>query len=91
MANRPDRPDFVLDDEKICYDDAKLIHGELRTFDVGLALVAQDHLKEPETSAEESVKLRRKIDWHLLPLLCLVYTGEPLSHWDRFCDVDDLL
>ncbi|KAF7798393.1 hypothetical protein EIP86_009614 [Pleurotus ostreatoroseus] len=71
---RPGCPDFVLDDEKTSHDDVKLIHGNLKTFDVGLALAAQDQLEEGDVSAGESARLCRKIDWHLLPLLCFVYT-----------------
>ena len=55
--------------------DLELIHGDLKQLDVGLKLVA-GHSDEPEVSPQESKRLRRKIDRHLLPLLCAIYAGE---------------
>lgn len=52
----------------------ELLHGDYKSLDVGLALVA-GHADEPELTPQESKRLRRKIDWHLLPMLCLIYTG----------------
>ena len=50
------------------------VTADLRALDVGLALVA-GHAEDPELSPQESKRLRRKIDRHLLPLLFLIYTG----------------
>ncbi len=51
-----------------------VVHGELKSLDVGLALVA-DRSEDADLSPQESKRLRRKIDWHLLPMLFLIYTG----------------
>ena len=61
-------------DEKTSVSDAELIHGTYKSLDVGLKLVT-GHSDEPEVSPEESKRLRRKIDRHLLPMLCVIYTG----------------
>ncbi|KAJ3558280.1 hypothetical protein NM688_g1012 [Phlebia brevispora] len=58
--------------EKYLHDPLEVKHGELKTFDVGLAIL-NDGLAEVPLSANESKRIRRKVDWHLLPLLCLVY------------------
>lgn len=60
-------------------DSVEHITADLRTLDVGLSLVA-GHTDEPEISPQESKRLRRKIDRHLLPLLCFIYTGEWCRH-----------
>ena len=64
-------------DEKQPIDSASTIHGDFSTLDVGLKLAA-GHENDPDVSPLESARLRRKLDWHLLPLLCLIYTGECL-------------
>ena len=51
------------------------IAADLKALDVGLTLVA-GHGEDPDVSPQESKRIRRKIDRHLLPLLFLVYTGE---------------
>lgn len=63
-------------DEKLSSESApgELLHGDYKSLDVGLALVA-GHADEPELTPQESKRLRRKIDWRLLPMLCLIYTG----------------
>ena len=61
-------------DEKVPIDDLELIHGDFKRMDVGLRLVT-GHSEEPEVPPGESKRIRRKIDWHLLPLLCIIYTG----------------
>ena len=55
------------------WDVAALTYHELKDVDVALSLVTnlQD---DPPISPMESKRLCRKIDWHILPLLCLVYT-----------------
>ncbi|EJC99279.1 MFS general substrate transporter [Fomitiporia mediterranea MF3/22] len=60
-------------DEKANASDAELIHGTYKSLDVGLRLVS-GHTDEPEVSPAESKRLRRKIDWRLLPMLCIIYT-----------------
>ena len=50
------------------------IAADLKALDVGLSLVA-GHTQDAEISPQESKRLRRKIDRHLLPLLCFIYTG----------------
>ena len=50
------------------------IHESIRRLDVGLVLL-KGHTEDVAVTPEESKRLRRKIDWHLLPLLCLIYTG----------------
>lgn len=62
-------------DEKHPSDSTEFIHGDISTFDVGMKLAAKLG-DDPELSPQESARLRRKIDWHLLPLLCLIYTGK---------------
>ncbi|THG94563.1 hypothetical protein EW026_g6935 [Hermanssonia centrifuga] len=55
-----------------------VVHGELKSLDVGLALVA-DRSEDADLSPQESKRLRRKIDWHLLPMLFLIYTVQFLD------------
>ncbi|KAI5118501.1 hypothetical protein M0805_004001 [Coniferiporia weirii] len=64
--------------EKSDPDDAvshNYIHSELKELDVALMLVA-GHAEGAVTefTSQELKRIRRKIDWHLLPLLCLIYT-----------------
>lgn len=61
-------------DEKSGGSETEFIHDELKRLDIGLALL-KGHTEDAAISPEESKRLRRKIDWHLLPLLCLIYTG----------------
>jgi MFS transporter, ACS family, DAL5 transporter family protein len=44
--------------------------------DVAVDLVAGQHADDAPLNPTEALKIRRKIDWHLLPLLFLLYTGE---------------
>ncbi len=78
------------DDEKISSSDSQIdiIQGDLNTLDVGLALIVGQSDDEARLSAEESMHLCRKIDRHLLPLLCLIYTGKSLVKLIRFWSVD---
>ena len=66
-------------DEKLPTDSTEFIHGTAKQLDVALALVAADDsankVLEAEFSADELRRLRWKLDRHLLPLLCLIYTG----------------
>ena len=63
-------------DEKDGAGSSELVHEDkIRRLDVGLALL-QGHTDDPPVSPEESKRIRRKIDWHLLPLLCLIYMGK---------------
>lgn len=63
-------------DEKDGPGTSELVHDDnIKRLDVGLALL-QGHTEDPPVSPEESKRIRRKIDWHLLPLLCMIYTGE---------------
>ncbi|KAI5121702.1 hypothetical protein M0805_002095 [Coniferiporia weirii] len=64
---------FVDQKEKDGAASTEYIHSDLKNLDVGLALVA-GHADEAELTPQESKRLRRKIDWHILPLLCLIYT-----------------
>lgn len=65
--------------EKLPIDSTEYIHGTTKQLDVALALVAGDSAAnqalEAEFSADELRRLRWKLDRHLLPLLCLIYTG----------------
>lgn len=67
-------------DEKLPTDSVEFIHGTAKQLDVALALVAADgsanEKLEAEFSADELRRLRWKLDRHLLPLLCLIYTGK---------------
>ncbi|KAJ3554235.1 hypothetical protein NM688_g3211 [Phlebia brevispora] len=74
MATDVSRTDS-LDDEKVRYDDIDLIHGDFKTLDVGLTLVV-DQSDDTPLQAKDAKRLRRKIDWHLLPLLCMIYTAQ---------------
>ncbi|KAL5523135.1 hypothetical protein ACEPAF_1402 [Sanghuangporus sanghuang] len=69
--NGPSRSGSSID-EKVSPDDLELVHGDFKRMDVGLKLVT-GHSKEPEVTPDESKRLRRKIDWNLLPLLCAIY------------------
>ena len=62
------------ENEKCSFESTELVQGDLKTLNVGLILIV-DRPGEDSLSPEESRRLRRKIDWHLLPLLCLIYTG----------------
>lgn len=77
-------------DEKLPTDSTEFIHGDLRSLDVGMKLAAK-HGADPELSPQESARLRRKIDWHLLPLLCLIYTGEWVKTQSLSSSISDLL
>ena len=61
-------------DEKVSPDDHELVHGDFKRMDVGLKVVA-GHSEEPEISPSDAKRIRRKIDWNLLPLLCVIYMG----------------
>ena len=70
--------------EKLPIDSTEYIHGNAKQLDVALSLVAADgaanQALESEFSPKELRRLRWKLDRHLLPLLCLIYTGIRLSH-----------
>lgn len=75
------RTDSYLDEKAHDVDvngSTEYIHADLRALDVGLALAA-GHEHDADLSPEESGRLRRKCDWHLLPLLCAIYTGAPFA------------
>lgn len=59
--------------------------GRLKELDVALSF-ALGHADDPDLSPAETARLRRKLDWHLLPLLCAIYTGPCQSspHCDSF-------
>ena len=63
-----------VQDEKFGFDPTECMQVDLKALDVGLALIA-DETNETPLSPYEAKRLCRKIDWHLLPLLCLIYTG----------------
>lgn len=50
--------------------------------DVAVDLVAGTNVNEA-LDAEAAARVRRKIDWHLLPLLFLIYTGAFTSYYQR--------
>lgn len=56
-----------------------LIYGDLKELDVGLALIVNREEDEIPLSLDESKRILRKVDMHVLPLLCLVFGGEPMS------------
>ena len=51
------------------------ISRDLKTLDVALSLVAGH--EDYEVTPEESRRICTKLDWHLLPLLFAIDTGEP--------------
>ena len=51
------------------------IHSGIKELDVTFTL-AEQHAKDREYTPEENRRLRNKLDWHLLPLLCYIYMGE---------------
>lgn len=56
-----------------------LIYGDLKELDVGLALIVDREDEEVPLSLNESKRILRKVDMHVLPLLCLVFGGESMS------------
>lgn len=73
MVETTSQPPLFPDDEK------NSITGDVHVksasaVDVAVNLVA-GHFDDEEISAEESRRLRIKLDWHLLPLLFLIDTG----------------
>ena len=64
-------------DEKDVNETIDVVLDKLRALDVGLTLVA-DHSHDAPVPANESRRLCRKVDLHILPLLFLIYTGASL-------------
>ena len=62
-------------DEKVPIDNGSLecVHNDVKNLDVAVSMAAGH--SEDIIDKEADRKLRRKIDWHLLPLLMFIYTG----------------
>jgi ACS family allantoate permease-like MFS transporter len=64
--NSPPAPEYELDDTKIKQDTADDGH----VVDVSAAI---NEGIEIEVDEADNRRVLRKIDWHLMPLMCLVY------------------
>lgn len=68
----------ILADEKAVVDAGNPLDdiAEIRnatSLDVAVTMAAR-HAGDPEVDSKTSLKVRRKIDWYLLPLLGVIYT-----------------
>lgn len=61
-------------------DDTLDVVDYKRGVDVAVDLVAGAHA-EDTLDAEAAARVRRKLDWHILPLLFALYTGELEARW----------
>lgn len=78
-------PTESYDDTK----DTKSIDGEERYHanavkfntgvDVAVEMLSGAHANDAPLDPAEASRIRRKLDWHLLPLLFLLYTGQYMS------------
>ena len=75
-----ERENSIDDEKKVPSEDltrpesTEYITGSIQDLDVGLALAA-GHVNDSALDPAACGRLRRKLDWHILPLLCAVYTG----------------
>lgn len=83
------------------YDDSKdtksldggsSYHADAVKFDTGVdvavALVSGAHADDGPLDPAEARRIRNKLDWHLLPLLFLLYTGLSTNESPpRFCNL----
>lgn len=65
----------TLSKEKDEHEKIAVVVNEIKTLDVGLTLVANCAHDAPIDS-NESKRVCRKVDLHILPLLFLIYTGK---------------
>ncbi|TDL22854.1 MFS general substrate transporter [Rickenella mellea] len=69
--------DHSLDEKSITgssvEDLSHVDQSKLREVDVAIGIAA-GHTNDEEISPEEAKRIRRKLDWHILPLLFLLYT-----------------
>ncbi|KAH8113932.1 MFS general substrate transporter [Phellopilus nigrolimitatus] len=72
-VHSPSRTGSFIDEKADSAASTECIHGELKNLDVGLALITGS-IENGDLTPQEAKRLRRKIDWHLLPLLFLIYT-----------------
>ena len=68
-------------EDKVSFDEqsATYISSDLKNLDVALSIAAH-HTDERDLDPREACRLRRKIDWHIIPLLCAIYTGTLFIH-----------
>ena len=68
----------IATDEKLPIGDSlECISGDVKNFDVAVA-VAAGHANDEEVDKLEDLRLRRKLDRHLLPLLFFIFCGTHL-------------
>lgn len=69
--------DHSLDEKSITgssvEDLSHVDQSKLREVDVAIGIAA-GHTNDEEITPEEAKRIRRKLDWHILPLLFLLYT-----------------
>ena len=51
------------------------VASDIRKLDVAVSIAA-GHANDPVITHEDSLRIRRKLDWHLLPLLSAIYCGK---------------
>lgn len=80
-APLPQNPATANEDKM---DDSKLKLGEIGHGDVVVPTSEEvDNVEVLEVDEKENRRVLRKIDWNLLPLLCVVYGLQFVSHLRR--------
>lgn len=78
----PTTNEYEMDDNKIKYEENT--DGEV----VAPVPDQLDNVEAFEVDEAESRRVLRKIDWHLMPLLCVVYGLQFVSRAVRVCTFD---
>lgn len=68
------RVSLLIAEDKLDTSATGFLQGDLKALDVGLVLIV-DRVDDPPVSPNESKRIRRKVDRHILPLLFFIYTG----------------
>lgn len=68
-------PSAVSDEKVSLHDSLEHVNGNIRNFDVAVSIAA-GHANDDEVDRLEDLRLRRKLDLHLLPLLFSVFCSQ---------------
>jgi hypothetical protein len=83
MSGSPPQTESVSGDEK--YDDkvgTQSFHSDAVKYDSGVDVAVNlvaGHADDADLSRKEFKRIRARLDWNLLPLLCLLYTRMSFS------------
>jgi hypothetical protein len=76
LKQRPVSVPSTPSNEKVILDDTfEHVNGNIKEFDVAVSIAA-GHADDDEVDRLEDLRLRRKLDLHLLPLLFFVFCSQ---------------